>query len=396
MKTTCSIVLIGIAGYGEKYLEALQDQGRLSWVKGVVDIRPEQSSYFKTIMEKDIPVYSSLEDFYRAETADLAVISTPIHLHAQQAVIAMENGSHVLCEKPMAGSLEEAEQMRKVRDRTKRFLAVGFNWSFSRSVQKLKKDVQEGLFGQPICARTLVLWPRGEDYYQRSSWAGKLRGPNGEPIFDSIANNAASHFLHHLFYVLGEKEEQSAKIQSLNVELYCANSIETFDTCAVMARTEADVELLYLASHAINQESGPEFELEFEKAIIRYSNGGNIKATWEDGKEKSYGDPEFEHMHKLEVCIQAVLDGSRNIPCGIEASFSHLIAIKSIHKAVPEVPAFPIEYVKRSIEPTITYVPGLSETLRKCYKEKKMPSEIDPPWAQPGKNVNISADTYPY
>ncbi|MFD2922326.1 Gfo/Idh/MocA family protein [Halobacillus naozhouensis] len=396
MKEKCGIVLVGIAGYGEIYLKALYEQNRLSWVEGVVDINPERSAFFDQIKKQKIPIYSTLESFYQNHTADLAIISTPIHLHAPQAITAMENGSHVLCEKPMTGSWEEAEHMRHVRNRTGRFVAIGFNWSFSQSVQEWKQDIQKGLFGAPIRGKTIVLWPRNQHYYNRSHWAGKLQGPNGEAIFDSIANNAASHFLHNLLYVLGDSKEHSAKLRSMNIELYRANPIETFDTCALRAKTDQSVELSYIASHAINQESGPQFEMEFEKATIRYEDGDTMKARWGDGSVKDYGDPETEHIRKLEVCIQAVLKGHQEICCGIEASYSQLLAIKGMHEAVPEVPAFPPKLVKKDPETMTTYVPGLAEALLNCYKEWELPSERGYPWAQTGKHVVISNRDYTY
>ncbi|MCP3030264.1 Gfo/Idh/MocA family oxidoreductase [Halobacillus sp. A1] len=392
----CGILIVGIAGYGELYVKALMEQNRLSWVKGVVDIYPEHSSYFKTIIEMGIPIFSSLEEFYEVANADLAIISTPIHLHAPQAIKAMKNGSHVLCEKPMSGSWQEAEQMRKVRDQTGRFLAVGFNWSFTDSVNDLKNDINRGLFGKPLRGRTIVLWPRNEAYYNRCNWAGKLYGPNGEAIFDSIANNAASHFFHHLLYVLGETEEQSAKLHSLDIELYRANPIETFDTCALRAKTDQSVELMYFASHALNKEYGPEFELEFEEATIHYKVDSKMKAIWHNGREKDYGDPESEHMRKLDICIQKALKGETNIRCGIEASYSHMLAIKSMHEAVPEIPTVSYPYIQKDPETTITSIIGLEDTLMNCYKKRILPKETDSIWTNCGNIIEISSESYPY
>ncbi|WP_085522979.1 Gfo/Idh/MocA family protein [Tuberibacillus sp. Marseille-P3662] len=396
MKETCGIVLVGMAGYGEKYLNTLDGQKRFSWINGIVDIHPERSAYLDKIRSHNIPIYDSLESFYEVDTADLAIISTPIHLHAQQAITAMENGSHVLCEKPMTGSLEEAEHMRQVRDRTGRFVAIGFNWSFSDSVHEWKQDIQQGLFGAPIRGRTIVLWPRDEAYYNRSNWAGKCYGPNGEPIFDSIANNATSHFFHHLLYALGDTVEHSAKLHSLTTELYRANPIETFDTCAIRAKTDQDIELMFLASHAVNRKHGPQFEMVFERATIYYNAGGNMKAVWLDGTEKSYGDPESEHMHKLDVCIQAILQGDSDIRCGIEAAYSHLLGIKSMHEAVPDIPFFPPDRVKRDSETMVTYVPGLAETLMECYQEHTLPGESNCSWAYTGQTTDVPDEDYPY
>ncbi|WP_080875931.1 Gfo/Idh/MocA family protein [Oceanobacillus timonensis] len=395
MTKTCEIVIIGAAGYGEIYLEALQKENRLSWIKGIVDVHPERSAFFSVFRQMNIPIYNSVESFYEVNTADLAIIATPIHLHAQQAITAMLNGSNVLCEKPVSGSLQEAEKMREVEHQTNRFLAIGFNWSFSESVHQLKEDIIAGLYGEPICGKTVVLWPRNEDYYNRSNWAGKLFGPNNEPIFDSIANNATSHFFHHLFFVLGEQMEQSAKVNKFDVELYRANSIETFDTCAIRAKTDKAVKLLYFASHAVDEEYGPVFELEFEKAIIQYKNGGPIKATFTDGTEKYYDDPEKEHINKLNVCIKATMEGHKEICCSIDSAYSHLLGIHYMHEAFTNIPFFPSNEIKKNKD-RLTYVQGLAASLKECYRQQSLPSELNFHWAEKYKSIIVPKGSYPY
>ncbi|MFS0749800.1 Gfo/Idh/MocA family protein [Oceanobacillus sp. 1P07AA] len=396
MRQTCDIVLVGIAGYGEVYLQALEEKGYLNWVQGVVDIQPKRSTYYSKLKALRIPCYPSLEEFYQHTSADLAIISSPIHLHAQQSIIAMENGSHVLCEKPIAGSLKEANQMRESRDKTGRFLAVGFNWSFSTPVQQIKKDIQEGRFGKPLRGKSIALWPRNKQYFERSNWAGKRLGPNGEAIYDSIANNAASHFLHHLLYILGNTTEQSAKIKNLEVELYKANPIETFDTCALRANTEQSVELVYLVSHAVESTIGPNVTLECENATITYEVGGDMQAAFKDGTTKNYGDPEAAHSQKLDVCIQAVLNEETSIPCSIEAAYSQLLSIEYIHRSISTVPYFPASMIKQDAHTQQTYVLQLEENFLSCYKAYKLPSEMNVSWAQPPTTIPIPENSYPF
>ena len=62
--------------------------------------------------EKNVPLYRSLEDFYAADSADLAILSCPIQFHKEQALLAMKNGSHVLCEKPLTVEIADALEMQ--------------------------------------------------------------------------------------------------------------------------------------------------------------------------------------------------------------------------------------------------------------------------------------------
>src|SRR5699024_8609367 len=143
------------------------------------------------------------------------------------------------------------------------------------SVQQLKSDILSGKFGKAKRLKTIVLWPRNDHYYNRSSWAGKKYSPDGDMIFDSVANNATAHYLHHLYYLTGETIEASAQIAELSAELYKVNDIETFDTCAIKVKTKSNVDILYIASHAVHENRRPQFLLEFEKATITYYPDGH-------------------------------------------------------------------------------------------------------------------------
>ncbi|MFC4401840.1 Gfo/Idh/MocA family protein [Gracilibacillus xinjiangensis] len=393
MEKKVSVVLVGIGGYGNIYAkEFFATRNENAYLKGVVDPYPEKSRFYQEIVDYKIPIYSSLEDFYKEQAADLAIISTPIQLHKHQACLAMENGSHVLCEKPATANREHLQEMIDTRNRTNKLLAIGFNWSFTESVQQLKQDILSGLFGQPIQMKSLVLWPRNADYFNRSNWAGKRYSSDGEMIFDSVANNATAHFLHHLLYLTGDSMEQCAEIDQLSAELYRANPIETFDTCAVHLLTKNNVEMVYLASHAVANEHRPQYTLEFENATITYNpaaESSNIIAKFKDGTEKIYKDPEKNHLAKFGVMIGAILEGHNKIFCGPEAASGHVDAIYGMHQSVKDIPAFPTNWITVIEDKKLTIVQGLEETLTQCYKQFCLPSDLGTEWSKPGSIVKF-------
>ncbi|MDL4840256.1 Gfo/Idh/MocA family protein [Aquibacillus rhizosphaerae] len=389
-----SIVLVGISGYGNVYLDALfNGDYENAFIRGVVDINPGRSEYYQEILDHNIPIYQSLEQFYQDFQADLAIISTPIHLHKQQACVAMNNGSNVLCEKPATASVKDLEVMMKTRDRAGKFLAIGFNWSFSPSVQQLKKDILDGLYGSAKQFKSLVLWPRNEDYYMRSSWAGKKYSPDGDMIFDSVANNATAHFLHHLLYLIGDRTDTSAKLKQVTAELYKTNNIETFDTCAVKIITAENIEATFFASHTIKEESYPRFQLEFEQATITYeptSENNDVVAHFNDGSTKVYSNPENDHIAKLGVCIDAITNGSRSILCGPEAASAHVACIQAMHESVPVIPAFPEKITLYDKVKKQYWIEGLAETLENCYQKACLPSDLKVDWSNRGQLIKLN------
>ncbi|HEX7070338.1 MAG TPA: Gfo/Idh/MocA family oxidoreductase [Rhodothermales bacterium] len=79
---------------------------------------------------------------------DAVIVSTAPSLHAEMTVAALEAGKHVLCEKPLARSVEECREMVQAADRTGRFLATGFNYRFYPSAAKARELLDSGIIGE--------------------------------------------------------------------------------------------------------------------------------------------------------------------------------------------------------------------------------------------------------
>jgi len=92
--------------------------------------------------EQDWRVLASRSD------VDAVIVSTPPHLHAEMAVAALENGKHVLCEKPLARDSTECRRMIAAAAKAGRTLATGFNYRFYPSVEKARALLDSGIIGE--------------------------------------------------------------------------------------------------------------------------------------------------------------------------------------------------------------------------------------------------------
>lgn len=133
-----TILLISIGFYGQKYLTEVTSRDVGGDVVGIVEPAPDVKERFPVIVEKGWTVYPSIEAFYAEHTADLAVISSPIHLHTEMAINCMRHGSHVLCEKPLCLTREEALRMDACSKETGKFLSIGYQLNYQRDVWALK------------------------------------------------------------------------------------------------------------------------------------------------------------------------------------------------------------------------------------------------------------------
>jgi predicted dehydrogenase len=389
------VLMVAIGGYGFYYFKALVDQFGPAGARlvGVVDPEAQRSAAWPAVVRLGLPVFPTIEEFYGAgHAADLAVVASPIHWHVPQSLVALAHGSNVLCDKPLGATVQEADALIAERDRSGRWVMVGYQWSFSSAILALKHDIRAGLFGRPRRLSALCCWPRDRAYYARNSWAGRLRdAATGRLVLDGPANNAMAHFLHNLYFVLGRSPHLSACPREVQAEIYRAHPIESYDTVACRTITDEGVEASFYASHATDCVIEPRFRFEFEDAVVTCGEDRpTIVATDCAGRTKDYGAPgDTAQFRKLFAAVEA---SWHDVPivCGPEAARSQTLAIDGVHESVPEAVAFPEGLVSRGGEPERATVCGLSDVLTDCYRRCCLPSEAPVAWAVPGRRVNLA------
>jgi predicted dehydrogenase len=402
MNSTATVVLVGAGMFGRTYLEGIlkNEQEEKVTISGIVEPFPDKCACIEEVKSRNIPVYETLWDFYSARKAEFAVIASPIQYHCEQVCLALEQGSHVLCEKPISATVQEAKTMIEAKNCSNRVLVVGFQWLFSDDMRKLKRDIVSGTYGSPLRLKTIALWPRSLKYYSRS-WAGKKKDITGKWILDSVANNAAAHYLHNMLYVTGLSIESCSEPKSITAELYRANDIENFDTAASRIFTKEGIEIMFFASHAHGLENGNTllFRYEFTDGIVTYTETEKkirFEGRLNDGTIIYYNKPQIDSYAKLCCVIDQVRNGS-SVSCGPEAALSHTICINGMQESMPQIVVFPENIVKKGVLPSgdeAIYAEGLRNALITCYEKWAMPSELGITWAKPGEEIDLSDYTY--
>jgi predicted dehydrogenase len=273
-------------------------------------------------------------------------------------------------------------------------VAIGYQWSFSQAIQRLKKDINAGRFGKAKRLKTSVFWPRDERYYRRNGWAGRQHDSQGRLVLDSPVNNACAHYLHNMFYVLGDAVDRSAVPVSVEAELYRATEIENYDTAAIRCKTSKDVELLFIATHVTQIKQGPVLQYEFENGTVLHGteDGKSVTVRMKDGSLVSYGAPmQADSVEKLISFCESIRTGQPT-PCGLEAAMSQTSCMFAAQQSMPQITVFPKELINVEGEPGSrkTSVKGLEGALDKCFEQFRLPSELSFPWSRPGKKVSIS------
>ncbi len=396
------ILQVGLGSYGAFLLDRLMapPPGTDVKVVGIVDPAPcDQDGILTRARAAGTPVYPTIEAFLDGGQADLAVVASPIHLHCSQVEACTARGMNVMCEKPLASTIQEGLRMSDAQRRSGRFVDIGYQWSHATAIQNLKGDILAGAFGKPLRLRTICLWPRMATYYTRNDWSGRLRDASGRWVLDSPVTNATAHFLHNCFYVLGGTRESSLRPDSLQAEIYRANSISSYDTGALRCRTTDGIEILFYASHATDRAIGPIFHYAFEKADVHFRPDQcpvAIEAVFHDGRRVSYGNPDIDDARKLWESVRCTIDGGLP-PCPVNAALPHLVCANAAYDSFGAIVEFPRESVhtrawadQRS-KGTVTYAEGLCEAFLQCYEAGCLPSELGSlAWARAGREMPLA------
>jgi phthalate 4,5-cis-dihydrodiol dehydrogenase len=144
------VLRFGIAGLGVGSAMAIPTLERMAETDLVAaaDIRPEAQQMFRERYEGR--AYDSVQKLCEDPDVDVVWVATPNNMHCEHVVMAAQHGKHVICEKPMALSMEQAELMVETADRNNVKLICGHTYSLNPSVQAMKRVVRSGELGRVI------------------------------------------------------------------------------------------------------------------------------------------------------------------------------------------------------------------------------------------------------
>lgn len=159
---------------------------------GVVD--PLEDRRREAVSEYRCAAYASLDELLKskAEPLDLIVIASPTPFHTDQALAAFEQGIDVLCDKPMASTLAEADRMIDAMHRTGRKLMVFQPRRCDAVMQALRAILARGVLGRVYLIRHAIA-----AYRRRNDWQAFSRNGGG------MLNNYGAHAIDQLLYLTG-------------------------------------------------------------------------------------------------------------------------------------------------------------------------------------------------
>lgn len=210
------IALAGCGRHAHGHMRSVSTQADRVEIVAVVDVDEAKACEFAK--QYFIPhYYTDIDGLLQAQTPDLMIIATPSGDHPQHCQQALEAGAHVWCEKPLAGSLEQLDQIEAVAQRTGRFCSSVLQWRFGSSGQHVKRLIEQCELGQPRLGICQTTWYRPPDYYTvpwRGKWATELGG---------VSVTLGIHAMDFFLWLMGEWDEVSAMVGTLDRDIEVEN-----------------------------------------------------------------------------------------------------------------------------------------------------------------------------
>ncbi|MGN7864975.1 Gfo/Idh/MocA family protein [Chryseobacterium sp. 22458] len=164
--------------------------------------------------DRKITSFKSLDDLWNSNIeVDVVVIASPNGLHFEQASNVLDNGRHVVIEKPMALNKQDAETLVFKALKEQKHIFVVMQNRYSPPSVWVKEIIDSGILGEIYMVQVNCYWNRDERYYKSGSWHGK-HNLDGGTLFTQF-----SHFIDMIYWLFGDITNIHAKFADFNHQI---------------------------------------------------------------------------------------------------------------------------------------------------------------------------------
>lgn len=248
--------IVGCGRIAARHAEHISTFGELI---AVCDLKKERADDFAS--KYSCNAYYNIEDLLITENScEIISVCTPNAFHAEHSIKSLESGKHVLCEKPMALSVKDCENMITVAEKSNKRLFVIKQNRFNPPISALKKVLEEKRLGNIYSFQMNCFWNRNKNYYKNSDWKGSKK-LDGGTLFTQF-----SHFIDLLYWLLGDIKSVSALTRN-----YAHKGIIEFEDTGVAA-VEFENEVIGTLNYTVNS-----YEKNLEGSITIFGEKGTVK-----------------------------------------------------------------------------------------------------------------------
>lgn len=330
-----NFALVGCGRIAKRHSELLGlKQIRNAKLVAVCDLAREKAE--KIAAEFSVPHFADMHEMMRAVNIDVVVVLTESGKHAEHVVALAPYGKHIVVEKPMALTLDDADAMIHACDEFGVKLFVVKQNRFNVPVLKLRQALEAGRFGKLVLGTVRVRWCRKQAYYDQDPWRGTWSLDGG------VLTNQASHHVDLLEWMMGEVDSVFA------MSTTALANIEAEDTAVVTLRfrngalgvieattaarpTDLEGSISVLGEGGMVEIGG--FAVNKMKAwsfTLPQGDDDSVMENYSVNPPNVYG---FGHQAYYEHVVECILDGKQHLVDGLVGRKS-LELISAIYESI--------------------------------------------------------------
>ena len=330
-----NFALVGCGRIAKRHSELLgHNQIKNAKLVAVCDLVPERAG--KIAAEFSVPYFTDMHEMMQSVNVDVVVVLTESGRHAEHVVALAPYGKHIVVEKPMALTLDDADAMIAACDKAGAKLYVVKQNRFNVPVIKLREALEAGRFGKLVMGTVRVRWCRPQSYYDQDKWRGTWAMDGG------VLTNQASHHVDLLEWMMGEVDSVFA------MSTTALANIEAEDTAVVTLRFKNGALGVIEATTAVRPK-------DLEGSISVLGDGGTVEIggfavnqmkTWNFAKpakdddkvmaDYSVNPPNvygFGHQAYYEHVVDCILNDTQHLVDGLVGRKS-LELINAIYESI--------------------------------------------------------------
>jgi len=185
------IGIIGIGGMGGNHAEnifAKNIQGMT--LTAVADINPERLTWAKDKFGNDFACFESGSELIKSGLVDAVIIATPHYFHPVFSIEGLQNGLHVLTEKPVGVYTKQITEVNKTAEKSGLVYCAMFNQRTHHLYRKMREIVQSKELGEMKRSNWIITdWYRSQSYYDSGSWRATWGGEGGGVLLNQCPHN---------------------------------------------------------------------------------------------------------------------------------------------------------------------------------------------------------------
>jgi len=221
--TTHNVAVVGL-GIGIAHVRALR---RLRDRFTLVAISDPDETRSEPVAERTHADVCSFEMLLQRDDIEIIHICTPPSMHLDHCLAALAAGKHVVCEKPVVGSLADIDRLAAAEAASDCRLMPIFQYRYGNGLQQVKALVDAGVAGRAYTSSVEVAWRRRADYYA-VPWRGRRATE-----FGGVLLSQGVHALDMLTYIVGAPRQvfcrATTRVNPIEVEDCAAASLEMVD-----------------------------------------------------------------------------------------------------------------------------------------------------------------------